>query len=102
MDEPKNKHSHGFTWGMIVGGAVVLMLTTKKGREILKELAEGGIDGLEEYVDLEKIKALTSEFTDDDGVVSEKKSRKVVDEEAPELVETKKVSKRKRFFRRSK
>ena len=97
MDEPKKKNSHGFTWGMIVGGAVVLMLTTKKGREILKELTEGGIDGLEEYIDVEKIKALTSEFTDEDSVEESRETSK-----NPVSTEKKVFKKRKRFFRKSK
>jgi hypothetical protein len=66
MDEKTKKNSHGFTWGMIVGGAVVLMLTTKRGREILKEVTEGGIDGIDQFIDIDKIKALTSEFDDED------------------------------------
>ncbi|HRN96773.1 MAG TPA: hypothetical protein PLD54_04975 [Candidatus Levybacteria bacterium] len=97
MDEPKKKNSHGFTWGMIVGGAVVLMLTTKKGREILKELTEGGIDGLEEYIDVEKIKALTSEFTDEDSIEESGEASKT-----PVSAEKKVSKKRKRFFRKSK
>lgn len=101
MDEPKIKHSHGFTWGMIVGGALVLMLTTKKGREILKELAEGGIDGLEEYVDLEKIRAITNEFTDDDREETAPLEKQATDS-APKTSEKKTAPKRKRFFRKSK
>lgn len=66
MEDEKQKHSHGFTWGMIVGGAVVLMLTTKRGRQILKEVTDGGIEGLDQYLDIDKIKALTSEFDDED------------------------------------
>jgi hypothetical protein len=74
MDEQTKKNSHGFTWGMIVGGAVVLMLTTKRGRSILKEISEGGIDGLDQYLDIDKIKALTSEFDDEDEVDSEEEA----------------------------
>jgi hypothetical protein len=51
---------------MIVGGAVVLMLTTKRGRQILKEVTDGGIEGIDQYIDIDKIKALTSEFDDED------------------------------------
>lgn len=97
MEDQKKKHSHGFTWGMIVGGAVVLMLTTKKGRDILKELAEGGIDGLDEYVDLEKLRVLTSEFDSDEPSV-------VDDEDIQTPVKSRKRAekKQKRFFRKTK
>ena len=65
MEQRKDRNSHGFTWGMLVGGAVVLMLTTKKGREILKEISDGGLEGIEEFIDIEKVKELTNEFSDD-------------------------------------
>lgn len=91
MDEHKDKKSHGFTWGMIVGGAVVLMLTTKRGREILKELTEGGLEGIEDFIDLDKVKALTSEFDDEDRT-----------DELPNDEKKKTVKKRKRFFRKAK
>ncbi len=66
MEEKKHRDSHSFTWGMLVGGALVLMLTTKKGRQILKEISEGGIEGIEEFIDLEKVKELANDFTDDE------------------------------------
>jgi len=71
MEERKSRDSHSFTWGMIVGGAVMLMLTTKKGRDILKELAESGYEGIEEFVDLEKVKELAGQFDDADESDSE-------------------------------
>jgi hypothetical protein len=97
MEESTKKNSHGFTWGMIVGGAVVLMLTTKRGRQILKDLTEGGIEGLEDYIDLEKIKALTSEFNDEDESEKESDSGEKKDDTTK-----KPVKKRKRFFRKTK
>jgi hypothetical protein len=97
MEERKNRNSHGFTWGMIVGGAVVLMLTTKKGREILEELAEGGYEGIEEYIDLEKVKELAGQFGEDDEPDIEEKGyeEKLDDKQTPR-------KKKPRLFRRRK
>ena len=77
MEEKRRDSSHSFTWGMLVGGAIVLMLTTKKGREVLKELTNGGLEGIEEFIDIEKVKELTSEFgaeddSEDEGEEKEK------------------------------
>lgn len=66
MDEKKGRESHSFTWGMLVGGAMVLLLTTKKGRTILKEISEGGIEGIEEFIDIEMVKELSKEFSGED------------------------------------
>lgn len=98
MDEKRQRDSHSFTWGMLVGGALVLMLATSKGRQILKEITEGGIEGLEDYIDLDKVKEITKEFTDvenDDEV-----SRNSNDSEKEESQQSQKL-KKPRFFRRS-
>jgi hypothetical protein len=87
MDEKRHKESHNFTWGMIVGGALVFMLTTKKGRELLKELTDGGIDGIEEFIDLDKVKELTREFHDDE-------EEDLIDEDEEAVPKVKKKSRR--------
>lgn len=43
---------HGFLWGAIIGGVVVFLLTSKKGRKILKLLTEEGLDGVSQLEEL--------------------------------------------------
>lgn len=52
MDE-KRDHNHqssnGFLMGVIVGAAATLLFTTKKGREIVKDLSDKGFEKLSEW-----------------------------------------------------
>ena len=43
---------NGFIFGLIVGAAIVFLLGTKKGKEILKTLAENGFEGITGLTDL--------------------------------------------------
>ena len=45
--EHTNHSSNGFLLGMAMGGALVALFTTQKGREILRELSEKGLSTLE-------------------------------------------------------
>lgn len=47
-------HSGGFLLGVLIGVAVTLMLTTKKGRKILKILTDEGMDKLSHWEDIVK------------------------------------------------
>lgn len=58
MNEKQNKSSNGFLLGMIVGGSLVFLLGTKKGRKILKNLSENGLEALEGILDIEEIESL--------------------------------------------
>lgn len=52
MEDKHNHHhppSNGFLMGVIVGGIATLLFTTKKGREIVKDLADKGFDKLSEF-----------------------------------------------------
>lgn len=55
MDHKDNNHYHppsnGFLMGVILGAVATLLFTTRKGREIVKDLAD---KGFEKYSDLEK------------------------------------------------
>ena len=65
----KNSHSpisqNSFLWGLIVGGLIVFLLVTKKGRRILKAISEEGFEKLGEYVDIEKLSRLKQDFEDE-------------------------------------
>ena len=53
MDHHNNNHNtgNGFLLGLMLGGVVTLLFTTKKGREILKELTDKGLDKFSELQD---------------------------------------------------
>ena len=50
-----NNHSNrffdGFLWGAIIGGGLVFLLSTKKGKKILKTITEEGVEGLSEILE---------------------------------------------------
>lgn len=48
MEKNDNKFMTGFLWGVIIGGVCVYLLSTKKGKNILKELSDNGFDLLEQ------------------------------------------------------
>ncbi|HSW48360.1 MAG TPA: YtxH domain-containing protein [Candidatus Saccharimonadales bacterium] len=51
--EDKHDHnyapSNGFLMGVVVGGIVTLLFTTKKGREIVKDLTDKGLEKLNDF-----------------------------------------------------
>ena len=65
----KNSQTHssqnGFLWGLIIGGLIVFLLVTKKGRRILKAISEEGFEKLGEYVDIDKLSTLKQSFEDE-------------------------------------
>lgn len=63
MEEKNSKFSNGFIWGIALGGALVFLLGTKKGKKILQSFTSTGLDILEgltsanqgEYIDEEPV-----------------------------------------------
>ena len=55
MEHNKNNHSNkfldGFLWGFIIGGAVVFLIGTKKGKKLLKAITEEGMGGISDIID---------------------------------------------------
>lgn len=52
MNHRDNHNSgNGFLLGLIVGGVATLLFTTKKGREIVKDLSDRGLERLSELQD---------------------------------------------------
>lgn len=53
----EEKHSGKFTsgllWGLIVGGTLALLFSTKKGKKILREISEAGIEAIENLSNIE-------------------------------------------------
>ena|SRR3989344_3302812 len=46
-----NKFFDGLLWGAILGGGLVFLLGTKKGKKILKMITEEGVEGLSEILE---------------------------------------------------
>ncbi len=50
-----NNHSNrffdGFLWGAIIGGGLVFLLSTKKGKKLLNIITEEGVEGLSEILE---------------------------------------------------
>lgn len=57
-DHHKQSHGNGFTLGMVIGGALVFLTTTEKGRRILKELSEKGLQAASNIKDLKNLDSL--------------------------------------------
>ena len=85
MEEKNNsccKGSNGFLFGMIVGGALVFLIGTKKGRKVLKELSLKGADMIEGLSSIEDTESLSEE--EDDGAVYEEQIDREVEKEKSE------------------
>ncbi len=109
-----HKGGNGFLLGVVLGSVATLLLTTKKGREILREVADKGMErfsDLEESLEREGEEYVDLESADDyvETVPTEKKTEneegKHVSEEKSEMkasssgnIEKPKKSPR-RFFR---
>lgn len=69
MEHNKNNQynglGNGFLLGVIVGAILTLLFTTKKGREILKELLEKGVEKFSNLEDLMR-DTYVSDLVDDD------------------------------------
>ncbi len=54
MEKNKHEKSHGgnhFLFGLILGGVLATLLTTKKGRQILREVTDLGLSLLEDFIE---------------------------------------------------
>lgn len=48
MGNNTNGFLNGFLWGVIIGGSVVFLLGTEKGKKLLKTITEESLEGVEE------------------------------------------------------
>lgn len=51
MNNNNNRFFDGFLWGAVIGGGLVFLLGTKKGKKILKMITEEGVEGLSEILE---------------------------------------------------
>lgn len=79
MDNKKQHHGGGnfnvFIFGVLVGVAATLLLTTKRGRKLLKVITDEGLERFGKFEDIVKTMEKEAEeeatFTDDGSVVGE-------------------------------
>lgn len=84
-----NKNNSGFVWGLLIGAAIGSLVSTEKGRRIIKELSEHGLESIENLMDIDEIKQAM-----DDGV---EKGKEILNIEEKEEVVV--VKKKPRLFR---
>lgn len=102
MDKEHKHHhdagfSNGFLLGALVGGGLVFLLGTKKGKQVFKTLTENGFEGISELRDLlgDEDSSIVEEYMQDGEVMD---AAPKVENTTPESV--KQASKSiKRFFR---
>lgn len=87
----ENKNNSGFVWGLLIGAAIGSLISTEKGRRIIKELSEHGLESIENLMDIDEIKEAM-----DNGIEKGKEFLNVEEkEESAEIV----VKKKPRLFR---
>jgi hypothetical protein len=71
-----NKHTHfnfGFVGGLVLGGALVLLLGTKKGKEVVDQILNEGEEAIGDY--LEKNPKVEQKLEKKTAVVASRVSR---------------------------
>lgn len=86
-----NKFFEGFIWGAIIGGAIVFLMGTKKGKKLLKAITQEGVGSLADIID---------EGMDEDEFEDEEIEKSSGNGTTDKIVKEEKPSVRKRFFRR--
>src|SRR3990167_9649043 len=98
-----SRFSDGFLFGLIVGGGLALLFTTKKGNKILKVVSEEGFEGLNKFI--EEASESVDEYVEKKAVEPEEESISPSDQDTG-LAEkngdakTEEVKPHRRFFRR--
>ena len=57
----EKKGPNGFLLGLILGGAVGALVSTKRGRQILKDIADYGLDYVGKSINLDDIESMLDE-----------------------------------------
>ncbi len=97
-----NRFFDGFLWGAIIGGGLVFLLGTKKGKKLLKTISEEGVEGLSELLEeqIDKEEDFENEVPEQVPQIKPSNGNGVV-KQTQESVSVKKETKpARRFFRR--
>lgn len=89
-----NKFFSGFLWGAIIGGGLVFLLSTKKGKRLLQLISDKGLEGLSSLISDNEI--LNDEYDEDEELGE---SDKPADREVKENTNHNGETKIKRFFK---
>lgn len=57
----EKKGPNGFLLGLLIGGAIGALLSTKRGRQILKDIAEYGLEYVGNSMNIEDIETILNE-----------------------------------------
>ena len=101
-----NRFSNGFLLGLLIGGGAVFLFGTKRGKKLLRQFSESGMEGLSdilEEIDLENYQEEPLEETEEEAPeVSSASSNSHSNGELKEkIVEEVKAKGKKRFFKRA-
>ena len=101
QDKKGGHFINGFFWGAVLGGGFAYLVSTKKGRALLKDLFQDGMDMLEEATMPDQEEIMEAPIVTEPSVSTVEE--KAVEEPEPASNEqSKKVeSPRKRFFRKA-
>jgi uncharacterized protein YcfJ len=97
MNSNNGNSSSGFVLGLLLGGVIVFLVGTDRGRKVLKAVTEEGFDGLSDLIEN------AGEKIEEEMEASESNldSEEIIKEEAPKSNGHKaSVNAKKRFFRR--
>ncbi len=103
-----NRFSDGLLLGLLIGGAGVFLLGTKKGNKILSALTEEGLDGLTDLLETLDEKQVVPKTVKKTEEIAEKVEEEIVDrieeklEGEPKSNGVTHSSHPKKFFRKSK
>lgn len=63
MNEREHRHGgSGFLLGVIVGGCLMYLLTTKSGKKMLKNFIDGALDAVENVGDIGNLEKIEEEY----------------------------------------
>lgn len=91
MDE-KKPQGNGFLMGLIIGGAIGALVSTKKGRHLIKGVSEHGLDYLDQAIEKTDIGSILNQVQEEE-IMMESEMQDEIIEEKPT------VSRRKRLFK---
>lgn len=93
-----DKHgSNGFLLGLLIGGAVGALVSSKKGRQILKDVADYGLEYVGNVINLDEIETILNE--DEEQMMKGEMDTKAVKTEEVEDAPQPKSQSRPRLFR---
>ena len=75
-NENGGKFLNGFLWGAILGGGIIFLLGTKKGKKLLKTITEEGLEGISQIEDL--VEDEVEEYDEEPPVIVKSKSKESV------------------------